>query len=65
MLLGVIIMFCFEILMILEKNRKIAKLEIWAYWAPTPRHRPTPLSGLPRRGEAKGPKMAPLEHTTT
>ena len=50
MLLGVIPMFCFRILRILEKNRKSAKTGKFGHYRapmplrrePTPRHRSTP-----------------------
>ena len=66
MLLGVIPMFCFEILGIFGENRKSAKKKIWAHWAPTPQRReptpwrrPTLQRGMPSRGEAEVPIWNP------
>ena len=66
MLLGVIPMFFFffEILRSFGEKSKMSKVGNRAPMPqrrePTPRRRPTPLCGKPRRGEAEGPKWYPL-----
>ena len=56
MLLGVIPMICFEFLRILEKNRKKKKRKTRKFGQT---RAPMPQCGLPRHGEAEGPKRPP------
>ena len=59
MLLGVIPMFCFEILRIFEENRKKEKLENLALSGSYAAASIYAAAWLPRRDEAKGPICPP------